>query len=145
MTFKLGGKAELPSLPEAAVYPEPPALTGLGKEEVEAGRIQYNQYCARCHGPNAVSDGSVPDLRRLPTAIHANFADIVLRGLLEVGGMPRFDDVLSAEEVTGIEAYLIERAHEDKAQRESWPWWLSFKKCLYTLYAKTLAWFLTLF
>jgi quinohemoprotein ethanol dehydrogenase len=145
MTFKLGGTAELPPLPELTAYPEPPALTGLGKDEVEAGRIQYNQYCARCHGPNAVSDGSVPDLRRLPTAMHVNFADIVLRGLLEGGGMPRFDDVLSTGDVTGLQAYLIQRAHEDKAQRESWQWWLSFKKWVYSLYAKTLAWFLTLF
>lgn len=59
-----------------------------------------------------MSSGAVPDLRRATTATHESFADIVLGGLREPLGMPAFDDILDAEDVRRIQAYVLARARE---------------------------------
>jgi hypothetical protein len=42
--------------------------------------------------------GLVPELRNLPPAIHENFSEIVLKGILAPGGVGKFDDVLTDTE-----------------------------------------------
>ena len=51
-------------------------------EEIEAGRVLFSKFCFRCHGVNAISDGSVPDLRHLPPAWYDNFDKVVLASRL---------------------------------------------------------------
>ena len=64
-----------------------------------------------CHGPGAVGGGSgVPDLRYSSEGVHAVFSKIVLEGLREPGGMPRFDDLFDANEVRMIQAWILEQA-----------------------------------
>jgi quinohemoprotein ethanol dehydrogenase len=71
----------------------------------------YQEQCSACHGPGGVGGGSgVPDLRYMPESTHAVFGEIVLRGLREAGGMPRFDDLLSEEQVRLVQAFLLEQA-----------------------------------
>lgn len=144
MTFKLNGQEKLPALADVSAIAEPPPLMALSVEEVERGRERYNRFCGRCHGINGVSDGSVPDLRRLPMMWHDNFQKVVLEGMMEQAGMPRFDDVLSEQDTQQIHAYLIERAHEDRALRESSTWWVDLRTWFYTVVANLLAWLTTL-
>ena len=76
-------------------------------EQIDAGEILYNRYCARCH---LFGRGILPDLRRLDAAGHANFDSIVRGGAYSVKGMARFDDVLSPADAAAIHAYLIDEA-----------------------------------
>jgi len=51
-----------------------------------------------------------PDLRRLNAGLHAQFKDILLRGVLAPAGMERFDDLLSDQDAENIHAYLIDQS-----------------------------------
>jgi len=74
---------------------------------IAKGEVLYSRYCARCH---AFGRGLVPDLRRLPRAIHSIFYDVVLRGADSGNGMGRFDDVLTQQDAEAIHAYLVGQA-----------------------------------
>src|SRR5580700_1943814 len=82
---------------------EAPAQPG-SSADIARGNGLYASYCSRCHvfGP-----GVLPDLRRMPAGIHNLFEEIVLRGRLAPLGMGRFDDVLSAADVSAIHTYLV--------------------------------------
>jgi hypothetical protein len=61
-----------------------------------------------------VAGGSgVPDLRHATAETHAIFADIVRGGALQTTGMPRFDDLLTPEQVHLIQAFILHRARTD--------------------------------
>lgn len=139
ITFKLGSNQSLPAIPYRE-YPEPVARLPVTDEQLKRGHSLFSRYCARCHGMNVVSDGSVPDLRYLEPVWHENFQRVVREGMMEKAGMPRFDDVLNEEDAHYVQAYIIERSHEDKALRESAEWWLAIKEWFYTLFAKILGW-----
>jgi quinohemoprotein ethanol dehydrogenase len=58
--------------------------------------------------------------------VHRAFQQIVREGLFLPNGMPRFDDLLSAEQAKAIHAFLIDeqgkvRARELQLQREGKP------------------------
>jgi quinohemoprotein ethanol dehydrogenase len=110
LVFKLGGDLELPPLPEAPPVPNPPPLTA-DEATVRRGAELYADTCAQCHGPRAI--GGVSDLRHMSPEAHAAFAEIVLEGTLEDAGMGAFADLLSAEDVAAVHAYIISRANED--------------------------------
>jgi quinohemoprotein ethanol dehydrogenase len=76
-----------------------------------AGEDLYHRWCARCHGAGAVGAGVVADLRRSAPEVQAAFVEIV-RGGLPNRGMPPFRDVLAAEEIRQIQAYVKLRAAE---------------------------------
>jgi quinohemoprotein ethanol dehydrogenase len=144
MTFKLGATGELPPVPASIKFPDPPPESHLSGSDLENGQALYNKYCARCHGVNAVSDGSIPDLRRLPKVWHENFAAVVLQGMAEGAGMPRFDDVLSTTDVTHIHSYLIKRGHQDKTQREAPRWWIDLQSWFFNVVSRLLGWLTSL-
>jgi quinohemoprotein ethanol dehydrogenase len=114
LVFKLGGTAQLPTLPPASMQvPElvpPPALTGT-PGQVALGEQLYGENCALCHGTAA--RGGVKDLRHMMPATHAAFLDIVLGGSRAQNGMASFADVLSREQAEAIHHYLIARARDD--------------------------------
>ena len=58
LTFKLGGKAELPPLKTVARPLSPPPMTAAA-EKVTEGKRLYQTYCFYCHGDSAVSGGTV--------------------------------------------------------------------------------------
>jgi PQQ-dependent dehydrogenase (methanol/ethanol family) len=112
LAWKLDGSAPLPPGREP-LGPVPPPTFVLESTPAERrrGMTLYQEQCSGCHGPGAVGGGSgIPDLRYMAESTHAVFPEIVLRGLREAGGMPRFDDLLSEEQVRLVQAFLLEQA-----------------------------------
>jgi len=112
LAWKLGGQAPLPpGRPPLGPVPKPTYEVASTVAERRQGMILYQQECSACHGPGAVGGGSgVPDLRYSNEGIHAVFSKIVLEGLREPGGMPRFDDLFDANEIRMIQAWILEQA-----------------------------------
>ena len=108
LTFKLGGKAELPS-PEVTLMklPEPPELE-YTPDQVNAGASLYAQYCSVCHGGGVLSSGTLPDLRYANESVHQAWDAIVRMGAFSSKGMPKFDHVLSEEDAHAVHAYVVE-------------------------------------
>jgi quinohemoprotein ethanol dehydrogenase len=107
VALKLGGGA-VPTPPARKLEPfeKPPAQTA-DKAAIDAGEVKFVTECSRCH---ALGINVTPDLRRLNAGLHAEFKDIVLKGILGAAGMERFDDVLNDKDVEDIHAYLIDQA-----------------------------------
>ena len=108
LTFKLdGGPVELPEKrPAIQPIPEPPMQTASADEIAKGGALFGN--CRMCHGNNPTN--LTPDLRRMSADTHAHFQDIVLKGTLRDQGMPQWDDVMNANDVKAIHAYLIDQS-----------------------------------
>ena len=112
LTFALDGDARLHVRPFGHANPPVPALPVTASTAIVGeGRTLYDANCSGCHGYEAIA-GSLPDLRYMSAAVHARFEDIVLSGAREALGMPRFDDLLEAEQVHAIQQYVLSRAHE---------------------------------
>jgi quinohemoprotein ethanol dehydrogenase len=118
LVFKLGGKVQLPPLPDAPPVPDPPPLRA-SEDEVRRGAGLFANTCAQCHGQMAI--GGVKDLRFMTPETHAQFNEIVLKGLRVEKGMASFENLLSVDDVNAIHAYLISRAHEDWGRTEATP------------------------
>ncbi len=127
LVFRLGGKAvPLPKpLPPLEVAPPPPAQApGVTEAVIAQGQTIFMANCALCHSNQHRSIS--PDLRRLSPDTHAAFNEIVLKGALLPGGMPRWDDLLSEADATAIHASLIDlpaktRAAELELKRQGKP------------------------
>ena len=78
------------------------------------GRGLFFANCAICHSNKPRSPS--PDLKRLDPSIHAQFQQIVRGGLLVPGGMPRWDDLLSAGDIDAIHAFLIDEQGKTRAR-----------------------------
>ncbi|MEO6387456.1 MAG: PQQ-dependent dehydrogenase, methanol/ethanol family [Croceibacterium sp.] len=109
LVFKLGGgdvpiPADLPPLQPAPA--PPPQLAGVTPEMIAMGSALFTENCSICHSnqPRA----PLPDLRRLAPGTHDAFEQIVLGGALVANGMPRWDDLLTADQVKAIHAFLID-------------------------------------
>lgn len=109
LVFRIGGGAvPLPELlPEPLVAPPPPPqLAGVTPVTIARGQaLFYSVGCALCHSNQHRS--ITPDLRRMSPETHAGFDDIVLKGQRVPLGMPRWDDLMSAEDSKAIHAWLI--------------------------------------
>ena len=93
LVFRLGGNKQLPPLPPAVPVPDPPPLRA-SEETVRKGGEVFARTCAQCHGQLAV--GGVKDLRQMTPETHAQFNDIVLKGVRVQKGMASFANLLSA-------------------------------------------------
>ncbi len=108
LVFKLdGGPVKKPDpLPPLEVAAAPPAQKpGVTAAMIARGQGLFFQNCAICHSNQLRS--TAPDLRRMQPATHDVFGAIVRDGLLLPGGMPRWDDILSTQDVDAIHAWLI--------------------------------------
>ncbi len=115
LAFKLNGKAAMPKIAERNLdIAEPPAVVATAAE-IENGKNKYSSTCMVCHGPLVISGGVVPDLRRLTAEKHAIFKQIVYDGIIHGAGMPRLGDLLTEQDVHDIQAYIVERAGQDRA------------------------------
>jgi len=113
LSFSLGGSATL--APYRRVVPPVPMPTfqlAASHSEIEKGRVLFATFCARCHGAEVVSGGSVPDLRYAADSTHEAFEEIVRGGARRVLGMPSFAEDLTAPQVRLIHAYVLDRARE---------------------------------
>ncbi|MDP6375760.1 MAG: PQQ-dependent dehydrogenase, methanol/ethanol family [Pseudomonadales bacterium] len=109
LAFKLGGKAQLPD-PEVVFIdlPQPPDIDTT-PEQVDRGLELYHLYCSVCHGPGVTaSTGGIPDLRYASADTHASWKAIVHDGAYSQRGMAGFSHVLSEEDTTAIQAYVVE-------------------------------------
>jgi mono/diheme cytochrome c family protein len=85
------------------------AATPSGDDLVAEGRTIFNQHCAHCHAPNALSPEPTRDLRRLrrrygdewPQQFYATVRD----GRPDKG-MPRWSDTLDAARLDAVHAFL---------------------------------------
>jgi quinohemoprotein ethanol dehydrogenase len=130
LAFKLGGKAEMPAVrlrDPGRIDPPPLALT---EAKVERGRQLYGRHCARCHGLTTRSTGILPDLKRSKRSVHEAWQQIVLGGALAGGGMPNFSDVLQANDVDDIHAYVVARALHEPTLLEELALWASQHACV---------------
>jgi quinohemoprotein ethanol dehydrogenase len=112
LVFKLDGNAVLPVTAPRAV-PRPPPQT-VSDETLAKGEAAYNKTCRICHGGSLISGGMIPDLRFMSIQTHQQFEAIVLGGARADRGMASFADVVSADDVEAIHAYII--AESGKAQ-----------------------------
>jgi len=112
LTYALGAKGETPRKatppPPTGHAPKPPA-TQPPAELLARGNVLYHDRCLGCHGPKAISGGSIRDLRDASAETLDQFEAIVLGGAREPLGMPSFADFLSREEVAAIKAYVVSR------------------------------------
>jgi len=113
MVFQLGGTATLPPYQHVVrPVPMPTFKLAATKAEIEEGRKVFANTCARCHGGDAVSGGSVPDLRYASDTTHEMFEEIVLGGARREFGMPSFTGDVTSAQVRLIHAYILDRARE---------------------------------
>ncbi|MBS0393530.1 MAG: PQQ-dependent dehydrogenase, methanol/ethanol family [Proteobacteria bacterium] len=107
LAFRLdGGAVPTPAKLEPVVFEEPPHQD-VKPARLHRGEVLFVQECSRCH---TFGISVTPDLRRLTTAQHSVFNDIVLRGAVAPTGMEKFDDILSEQDADDIHAYLIDEA-----------------------------------
>jgi quinohemoprotein ethanol dehydrogenase len=113
LSFSLGGSATLPHYERVVLpVPMPTFQLAASRREIEKGRVLFAAFCARCHGAEAVSGGSVPDLRFAAAPIHGMFEEIVRGGARREMGMPSFSEDLTSPQVRFIHAYVLDRARE---------------------------------
>ncbi len=112
LTYALGAKGEPPRKamppPLTGHAPKPPA-TPPPAALLERGSFLFAENCMGCHGPKAISGGSIVDLRDASAETLDQLESIVLRGAREPLGMPSFVDRLSPNEVAAIRVYLESR------------------------------------
>jgi quinohemoprotein ethanol dehydrogenase len=105
-----------PPLPPLEVAPPAPAqATGVTPATIARGQaLFFTTGCALCHAnqPRSIT----PDLRRMDAATHTAFRRIVLDGLYQSAGMPRWDDVLRPEDADAIHAWLIDQQARTRAE-----------------------------
>lgn len=141
LTFKLSGNKTLPTLPEAKTIPAPPAKITEDSDQIKQGEVLFHSYCSFCHGSQAISGGTVPDLRHSASWHHENFTEIVHGGMLATIGMPGFGDVLTTGEVNLIHAYVVDRAHIDHQLRHEPEWQHRIRRWAYEI----ITWFVATF
>ena len=140
LTFKLGAKGTLPALPALAERTQPPARSSNDTDIIDKGRDLYAIYCFACHGQDMVSNGSVPDLRRLPTPFYDNFNMIVLEGAMSKLGMVGFKDVLTEDDAFALKAHILDEANKDWELSQQPAWWLAVKDWFYGLLSMLIGW-----
>lgn len=111
LTYKLGGSKKLPPVAEPVLAANPPPRVD-DEERIAAGKQLFHDRCMVCHGDGAVGGGVVPDLRYMSADKHQAWLGIVIGGAHAPRGMASFAGIISAEEATAIQAYVIERAHQ---------------------------------
>jgi quinohemoprotein ethanol dehydrogenase len=110
LVFKRGATGVLPVIETDEQFLPAHELAISAADRVENGRQLYNQYCAVCHGGNAISGGIVPDLRYRIAERDPAWQSIVMGGALAVNGMPAWDLYLSPEEAEIIKSYVAYEA-----------------------------------
>ena len=73
-------------------------------QQVKTGGDLFARHCATCHGTRMRNPQWAIDLRTFPRDAQARFVDAVANGKRN---MPPWDDVLSAEEIEALWAYVI--------------------------------------
>jgi mono/diheme cytochrome c family protein len=110
IAWRLDGEARLPAVAPREVPAPSEAPFAPDPEAARRGHALYHRHCFRCHGVGTKSGGLLPDLRRSPPEVHAQWEAIVLSGTRADRGMASFADVLGREDVRDIHAYVVTEA-----------------------------------
>jgi quinohemoprotein ethanol dehydrogenase len=116
LAFALDGKDSIP--PAAPVDLSFPDDSGFSIDPALArqGAASYAEYCAGCHGADALPGGAAPDLLRSGVPLdQTGFIQFVKSGPLVSRGMPAFGEVPDAT-LAGMAHYLRQRAREVAAK-----------------------------
>ena len=116
LAFKLGGKVNLPPLPNFSQPQLRPPRSTVSAKTVQKGEGLYQRYCSACHGDVAVSGGVLPDLRYSATLDNEQWFEVVLHGMLQQFGMVSFERELKRDDAAAIRAYVIHRANQALAE-----------------------------
>jgi len=82
------------------------------------GQGTYDRLCSNCHGDNAVSVKSIPDLRYSATLRRASdWTAIVIGGARAPKGMPSFKEMLAEDEAENIRHYIVSEANKARAAK----------------------------
>jgi PQQ-dependent dehydrogenase (methanol/ethanol family) len=112
VTFKLGGQGTIADVDLPQIETTPKAARFGDAEMIANGLTHYARNCAVCHGPYTQSSGVLPDLRWSEvTGDSELWYDIVYEGTQAGNGMVSFANVLSADEIEAIRAYVLAQAH----------------------------------
>ncbi len=112
VTFKLGGTGTVPDHDLVEIERTPQDVR-FGDAAMEAeGLKHFSRNCLVCHGVAAISSGVLPDLRWSPISGDADaWREVVSDGILAENGMVAFSDVLTADEIESVRAYIVAQAH----------------------------------
>jgi quinohemoprotein ethanol dehydrogenase len=144
LTFKLNGKESLPPVQIARKLPEPMDLAA-DSEMISKGDGLYHHNCVYCHGPGAIGNPNMVDLRRMDAKTHENFVAIVLGGRdAHKTGMIGFSDHLSVEDVQAIHAYLNKVNQNTLEREEASGVWKTFKHAVYSVLGAITGFFVSL-
>jgi mono/diheme cytochrome c family protein len=84
----------------AAAQPGPPT-----PQQIDDGRMVYDDLCAMCHGRDMVNAGGVAiDLRKFPKDDFPRFRNSVLNGKNQA--MPAWRDKITDEDLAALWAYV---------------------------------------
>jgi quinohemoprotein ethanol dehydrogenase len=115
LTFTLDGAAILPApgARTSSIVDDASFTVDLAK--AVAGETTYAGQCRLCHGANAASGGTAPDLRKsaIPLSNEAITA-VVHDGALVPRGMPSFDE-FTPQQIEGLQHYIRQKAREAMA------------------------------
>jgi quinohemoprotein ethanol dehydrogenase len=113
--FALDGKALEPTHAVAKVVPIDIPDFNPDDDKVKRGEHLFDNNCNYCHGTDALSGGQAPDLRASPLAADRKIlGQIVLGGVLQLQGMPRYPD-FSDDDVNALYHYIRWRVRKDLA------------------------------
>jgi len=117
----------LPALGDEWLTENPYRMTEVSTEvwqrALEVGASGYNQNCARCHGLQAVSGGTAPELRWLEAEEYGDewYVERFRHGYTQNGitKMPAFGDLLGQEAAWAIRTYIETRPDGDDIEAVS--------------------------
>lgn len=110
LTFALDGRLNLPASTSHRLTPLIVAGFESDAELVRQGERLYARFCQTCHGHDAISGGSTPDLRASALAASAaSLRTIVIAGALQQRGMPQFAE-LTETDIEQLFHYIRDRA-----------------------------------
>jgi quinohemoprotein ethanol dehydrogenase len=121
LTFALDSNAELPPAPPAVIQAAPDPDYKPDAALAAKGAATFGFNCGICHGPEAVSGGTAPDLRSsdIPSAADI-FHAVVHDGTRVAEGMPSFKD-LTESDIAAIRQYIRSRAADLRAGQAKLP------------------------
>jgi quinohemoprotein ethanol dehydrogenase len=110
LTFALGGSAKLPPTGQMVTPIVEDAAFTVDPVRAELGKPVFARHCALCHGPQGLSGGASPDLRKSRVPLEAAaFGSVVHGGALVDNGMPRFPE-LSGGQLAALQHYIRQQA-----------------------------------
>lgn len=116
LVFKLGADNQLPDKNDLVLPLPDMTQIAVDEDRVKSGAGLYNQFCASCHGFNAVGGSVAPDLRYSGfTLAKAAFDQVLINGVLKDRGMVSFAPVMSESQVEDVRHYLV---HQNNTARK---------------------------